>query len=160
MFSVYCTSKWIHRAWIFGWVVQFHPSFVKCLIGLEVFMWPLSCGAYMGDAGWSLVCFKLFFIFFASPLCFPHSPLVSLISSIPHIRKHILFDKSKVKGSELSQASTFSFSYSSFFMPIYCPNQTWPISVFCLFFSSLFHNENGFLPAFILEPAMKSEEML
>lgn len=75
MFSVHCTSKWIHRAWILGWVVQCHPSFVKCLIGLEVFMWPLSCGAYVGDAGWSLVCFKQFFIVFASPLFF-----LSLIS--------------------------------------------------------------------------------
>ncbi len=159
MFSVYCTSKWIHRAWIFGWVVQFHPSFVKCLIGLEVFMWPLSCGAYMGDAGWSLVCFKLFFIFFASPLCFPHSPLVSLISSIPHIRKHILFDKSKEGFRALPGLNIFFLLFFIFHAYLLSnPN----MANFCILsiFSSLFHNENGFLPAFILEPAMKSEEML
>lgn len=38
MFSVYCTSKWIHCAWIFSWVVQFHKSFVKKCIGLEVYV--------------------------------------------------------------------------------------------------------------------------
>lgn len=71
---------------MFSWVVQFHPSFVQFLIGLDVFMWPLSCGAYVGDAGWSLVCFVYLncsFFLLLLLLLFSSSLYLLLFSSLP-----------------------------------------------------------------------------
>lgn len=66
-----------------------------------------------------------FFLFFDPPHCissFLSSPFVSLISSIHHTYQtqgeHPV-SQIQVKDSELSQASSVSSSYSSFFIPLY-----------------------------------------
>lgn len=167
MFSVYCTSKWIHCAWIFSWVVQFHKSFVKKNVLGWKFMWPLSYGAYLGDVGWSLICFVylncFFFLLLLLLLFSSFSAFVSLISSIPHIRQkgNIPFHKSKVKGSELYQASTFFSLLFFIFHASLLSKPLWPIPVFCLIFSIFISQWNWFPTCLdILEPAMKSEDML
>lgn len=177
MFSVYYTSKWIHCAWIFSWVVQFHPSFVKFLIGLDVFMWPLSCGAYVGDAGWSLFCFVyliFFFFLLLLLLLFSSSLYLLLFSSLPISISDLFHTTHQTKdehsdwqiqgeGFRALPGLNIFFLLFFIFMPLYCPNlhATWPISVFCPIFS-IFILQWKWFPACldILEPAMKSEEML